>query len=91
MKERSGESRLWARLLGSTIVGQAADTVVFCAIAAPALGFTTFSSFLSYTVIGFVWKVGVEALVMPITYAVCGWLKRNEPTYGPAELSATNR
>ncbi|NNG97066.1 queuosine precursor transporter [Gordonia araii NBRC 100433] len=81
MKERSGENHLWARLLGSTVVGQAADTVVFCAIAAPALGFTTFSSFLSYTVVGFVWKVLVEVAVMPATYAACGWLKRHEPTY----------
>lgn len=91
MKERSGEHRLWARLLGSTVVGEAADTIVFCAIAAPALGFTTFSSFASYTVVGFVWKVLVEVVVMPVTYAVCGWLKRKEPTYGPTELSATNR
>ncbi|GED97178.1 hypothetical protein nbrc107697_12170 [Gordonia crocea] len=91
MKERSGEQRLWARLIGSTIVGEAADTVVFCAIAAPALGFTTFSSFLSYTLVGFVWKVCIEVLVMPITYAVCGWLKRREPTYGEQLQSATNR
>ncbi|QKT06618.1 queuosine precursor transporter [Gordonia sp. X0973] len=82
MKERSGERRLWARLLGSTVVGEAADTIVFCSIAAPALGFTSFSSWLSYTVVGFIWKVLVEVLVMPVTYAVCGWLKRNEPTYG---------
>lgn len=91
MKERSGEHRLWARLLGSTVVGEAADTVVFCAIAAPALGFTTFSTFFSYTVVGFVWKVLVEIAVMPFTYAVCGWLKRHEPTYGNEAASATNR
>ncbi len=91
MKEHSGEDRLWARLLGSTVVGEAADTLVFCAIAAPALGFTTFSAFLSYTVVGFVWKVLVEVAVMPITYAVCARLKRNEPTYGPVDLATTNR
>ncbi|MFT3899399.1 MAG: queuosine precursor transporter [Gordonia sp. (in: high G+C Gram-positive bacteria)] len=91
MKERHGERHLWARLLGSTVVGEAADTLLFCSIAAPALGFTTFSSYLSYTVVGFVWKVLVELLVMPITYAVCRWLKRNEPSYGTDATAATNR
>ena len=73
------------------MVGEAADTVVFCAIAALALGFTTFSSFFPHTVVGFVWKVLVEIAVMPVTYAVCGWIKRREPTYGTEAASATNR
>ncbi|MFT4199191.1 queuosine precursor transporter [Gordonia sp. (in: high G+C Gram-positive bacteria)] len=88
MKERSGERRLWARLLGSTVVGEAADTLVFCSIAAPALGFTGFSNWFSYTLVGFVWKVLVEVAVMPITYAVCGRLKHHEPSYGIRSVDA---
>ncbi|MDN6487730.1 MAG: queuosine precursor transporter, partial [Ancrocorticia sp.] len=33
IKKRWGEKHLWARLMGSTLVGEAVDTVVFCAVA----------------------------------------------------------
>ncbi|MGB3604890.1 MAG: queuosine precursor transporter [Gordonia sp. (in: high G+C Gram-positive bacteria)] len=81
MKERAGESHLWARLIGSTVVGEFFDTLVFCSIAATAIGIRTWSDFINYLVIGFVWKTLVEVLVMPITYAVVRHLKRAEPTY----------
>jgi uncharacterized integral membrane protein (TIGR00697 family) len=84
MKARTGERKLWARLLGSTVVGELADTIVFCSIAAGALGISTWQDFINYTVLGFVWKTLVEVLVMPITYRVVGWLKRREPSYGDA-------
>jgi queuosine precursor transporter len=38
-------------------------------------------------VVGYVYKVLVEVLVMPVTYAVIGWLKRREPTYGEAAVA----
>lgn len=84
MKERAGEKRLWARLISSTVVGEFADTLVFCSIAASALGISTATDFWNYTIIGFVWKTLVELLVMPVTYGVVGWLKRAEPTYQTA-------
>lgn len=88
MKERAGEQRLWARLLGSTVVGEFADTLVFCSIAASALGISTWGDFINYTAVGFVWKTLVEILIMPITYQVCGWLKRREPSYQEALAAA---
>lgn len=81
MKERSGERRLWARLLTSTVVGEFFDTLVFCAIAAPVIGATTWSQFTSFVVVGFVWKTLIEIIVMPGTYAVVRYLKRAEPSY----------
>ncbi|MFW0791136.1 queuosine precursor transporter [Gordonia sp. CPCC 205333] len=84
MKERTGERRLWARLISSTVVGEFADTLVFCSIAATALGISTWSDFWNYTIIGFVWKTLVELVVMPVTYAFVGWLKRAEPSYQEA-------
>lgn len=84
MKARAGERKLWARLLGSTVVGEFFDTLVFCSIAATALGISTWQDFLNYTLIGFVWKCLVEIAVMPVTYRVCGWLKKREPTYQEA-------
>ena len=82
LKERTGERSLWARVLGSSVVGQAVDTTVFCAIAATGLGIATVSDFLNYVIVGFVWKLAVEAVLLPVTYGVTGWLKRAEPSYG---------
>ena len=33
LKRRTKEGSLWARLLGSTLVGEAADTTIFCVVA----------------------------------------------------------
>ncbi|MFC5678488.1 queuosine precursor transporter [Aeromicrobium endophyticum] len=81
MKARSAEPGLWRRLAGSTGVGEAADTFIFCAIAASAIGITTGGQFLNYFVVGFVFKCAVELLVMPVTMVVIGILKRREPSY----------
>jgi uncharacterized integral membrane protein (TIGR00697 family) len=81
MKARSAEPGLWRRLAGSTGVGEAADTFIFCAIAASAIGITTGGQFLNYFVVGFVFKCAVELLVMPLTMVVIGILKRREPSY----------
>ena len=62
MKQRSAERRLVARLIGSTGVGEVADTLIFCAIAASAIGVSTFGAFVNYFVMGVVLKVGVDNL-----------------------------
>lgn len=81
IKERTKEKHLWARLVGSTFAGQLGDTVVFCAIAAGAIGITTFEDFLVYTALGWIYKTAVEVLMLPVTYRVIGFIKRREPTY----------
>ncbi|MCD9198272.1 queuosine precursor transporter [Aeromicrobium wangtongii] len=81
MKARSAEPGLWRRLAGSTGVGEAADTFIFCAIAASAIGITTGGQFLNYVVVGFVFKCAVELLVMPVTMLVIRILKQREPSY----------
>lgn len=81
MKQRTYENALVARLVGSTGAGEMADTLVFCTIASHAIGVQTFGQFLNYFVVGVVFKVGVELVVMPITVQVIGWLKRREPSY----------
>lgn len=40
IKEHTKEKHLWARLVGSTFAGQLGDTLVFCSIAANAIGIT---------------------------------------------------
>ena len=84
IKAYTKEKHLWARLLGSTAVGQLADTVVFCSIAAPAIGISTVGDFLTYVALGWLYKTAIEVLVLPITYRVIAFLKRREPTYQPA-------
>ncbi|KAA1398228.1 queuosine precursor transporter [Aeromicrobium ginsengisoli] len=81
MKARSAEPGLWRRLIGSTGVGEAADTFIFCAIAASAIGITTGGQFVNYFVVGFVFKCAVEIVVSPVTMLVINALKRREPTY----------
>lgn len=85
IKNRYGEGRLWVRLVSSTVVGQFADTVIFCSIAAGAIGITTAPDFINYVIVGFVWKTVVEVIMLPVTYRVIGWLKRHEPGYTSAD------
>ena len=82
MKARSAEPGLWRRLAGSTGVGEAADTFIFCAIAATAIGISTAGQFVNYFVVGFLFKCAVELLVMPVTMIVIRFLKQREPSYG---------
>ncbi|HEU4740665.1 MAG TPA: queuosine precursor transporter [Meiothermus sp.] len=67
---------LWTRTLGSTLIGQGLDTGIFLLIAF----YGVWDNTLLWTVFvsNYVFKVGVEALFTPITYAVVGFLKRSE-------------
>ncbi|HET9914427.1 MAG TPA: queuosine precursor transporter [Anaerolineales bacterium] len=68
---------LWMRTIGSTLVGELVDTVMFV-IVASAFGVFPWSLFLTLTLTNYLFKCGVEALMTPITYAVVGTLKRAE-------------
>jgi uncharacterized integral membrane protein (TIGR00697 family) len=82
IKERTQEKALWLRLLGSTAVGEFADTIVFCTIA--FYGVITGEEFLVYVAFGFAYKTLIEVILLPVSYAVIGWVKRREPTYADA-------
>lgn len=82
IKERTQEKALWLRLLGSTAVGEFADTIVFCTVA--FYGVITGEEFLIYVAFGFAYKTLVEVVLLPVSYAVIGWVKRREPTYAEA-------
>jgi uncharacterized integral membrane protein (TIGR00697 family) len=68
---------LWTRTIGSTIIGEGADTFVFILVAS-ALGVFPWSLFWSLTVTNYIFKVGLEALMTPVTYWVVNGLKRLE-------------
>jgi uncharacterized integral membrane protein (TIGR00697 family) len=76
LKRLMAGRRLWARLLGSTVVGEFADTLVFCLVA--RLGDLSFGGMVNYILVGFLWKTGVEVVMLPVTYRVIGFVKRRE-------------
>ncbi|MBX8996056.1 queuosine precursor transporter [Corynebacterium testudinoris] len=78
MKKRTGEKSLWARLIGSTVVGEFGDTLLFCLIAAPVIGITTLPELANFVIVGFVWKTLIEVVLLPVTYLVIGWVKKRE-------------
>lgn len=79
IKERTKEGTLWARLVGSTVVGELVDTVVFCTVAFG--GVISGGELFNYVVVGYVYKVMVEVVFLPLTYLVIAWIKRHEPDY----------
>ena len=68
---------LWMRTIGSTLVGEGLDTVIFVAIASLARVFP-WSAFASLVLSNYLFKVGVEALMTPVTYRIVAGLKRAE-------------
>jgi uncharacterized integral membrane protein (TIGR00697 family) len=76
MKIWTGGQFLWTRTIGSTIVGQAVDTVLFQTIAFAGVWDT--GLLLRVIVWNYTAKVLYEALATPLTYAVVGFLKKAE-------------
>ena len=79
IKDRTRERYLWIRLIGSTLVGEFADTLVFCTIA--FFGVIGGWEFFSYVLTGYLYKCLIEVLFLPVTYRVIAVVKRHEPTY----------
>jgi queuosine precursor transporter len=67
---------LWVRTIGSTIFGEAVDTVTF--ILAAFLGVLPAELLWAVFLSNYVFKVGVEALFTPLTYRIVNYLKRVE-------------
>lgn len=76
LKIHTGGRHLWVRTIGSTMAGQAFDTVIFVTVAfwgviPPwAVMLTVFHQWL--------FKCAFEALFTPVTYKVVGFLKEKE-------------
>ncbi len=68
---------LWMRTIGSTLVGEGVDSVLFVLIAS-ALGVFPWAAVTSIIVANYIFKVGVEIICTPITYRVVAALKRAE-------------
>jgi len=68
---------LWARTIGSTIFGQAVDTLAFTLVATLA-GVFPWEIFASLVLTNYIFKVSIEALMTTLTYLVVNKLKHAE-------------
>jgi uncharacterized integral membrane protein (TIGR00697 family) len=67
---------LWSRIIGSTLVGEGIDTLLFVTIA--FLGTLPLAAFFTLVFSNYIFKVAYEIVVIPITYRIVSWLKRSE-------------
>jgi uncharacterized integral membrane protein (TIGR00697 family) len=87
---------LWIRTIGSTVVGEAIDTLLFILLA--FIGSLPLNVILGMVWAQYIWKVGYEILATPLTYRVVGWVKRREQMdifdynadYNPFRLEETH-
>lgn len=77
MKIATGGRWLWTRTIGSTLVGEGVDTALFVVIAC-LLGVFPWSIALTLIVANYIFKVGIEAAMTPLTYRIVNGLKRVE-------------
>ncbi len=76
LKVKMKGKMLWVRTIGSTIVGEGIDTVLFVLIA--FWGTIPTSLLVTIIVSNYIFKTGVEILLTPFTYKVTNFLKRKE-------------
>ncbi len=76
IKVRTRGRRLWLRTIGSTVVGEAADSAIFYPVA--FLGTWDNDRLVQVLVTNYALKVAWEVLATPMTYRIVGFLKRAE-------------
>ncbi len=76
LKVKHGGEQLWVRLIGSTVVGEFFDTVVFGLIAFS--GKLKPLSMVNFVLVGWIFKTMVEVVMLPITYKLIHFLKVHE-------------
>jgi hypothetical protein len=76
MKILTSGRYLWTRTIGSTIVGQFVDSLIFYPLA--FLGVWSTTEMAKVVLFNFVFKVGIEVVATPITYLIVNTLKRAE-------------
>jgi queuosine precursor transporter len=78
MKVQTEGRHLWARAIGSTICGELVDSLLFYPLAFYGAGMIPNELLPSLVRSQFIAKTLVEILMVPVTYAVIGFLKRTE-------------
>jgi len=78
MKLWTGGKHLWTRTIGSTIAGQAVDSLIFYPLAFWGAQGWTHALVLKVLVTQWALKVSWEVILTPVTYVVVDFLKRRE-------------
>jgi len=76
MKVRSKGKNLWVRMISSSVVGSAIDTVVFSTVA--FLGTMSFDALAQLMITVFLIKITTEVIVSPLTIKIINIVKRRE-------------
>lgn len=76
LKVKTGGKHLWMRTIGSTVVGEAVDSIIFYPLA--FYGVWPPDQMLAICLMNYTLKVLWEVVATPITYPVVAWLKRRE-------------
>ena len=76
MKVRSKGKNLWVRMISSSVVGSAIDTVVFSTVA--VLGTMPFDALAQLMITVFLIKITTEVIVSPLTIKIINIVKRRE-------------
>lgn len=77
MKVMTNGKWLWTRTIGSTLVGEGVDSLIFIAVAS-LFGVFPWSLFWTLVVTNYIFKVSIEVLMTPVTYWMVGKLKHAE-------------
>jgi hypothetical protein len=78
MKIWTNGKYLWTRTIGSTVVGEGADSLIFYPLAFYGMADWPVAALGAVMLSQFILKVSWEVLLTPVTYAVVGWLKKRE-------------
>lgn len=76
MKVKMNGKKFWARAIGSTVVGQFVDTTIFTLVA--FLGVLPNPILWSIWITNYIFKIGVEIILLPVTYTIVSKMKKVE-------------
>src|SRR5690606_15981772 len=72
LKVRTKGKKMWLRLIGSTLVGELFDSLIFCLIAFG--GILGAKDMVNYIIIGWIFKTVYEIVMLPVTYRIVNFL-----------------
>ncbi|EFW36466.1 queuosine precursor transporter [Treponema phagedenis] len=76
MKVATRGRHLWARTIGSTLVGELLDSVIFVTIAFAGVYSFTVLAIMAFS--NYIFKTAIEVVFTPITYKVIDFVKKHE-------------
>ena len=76
LKVHTKGKHLWMRTIGSTLVGELLDSVIFVAVAFAGIYDTSVLIVMAFS--NYLFKTCIEAVFTPITYAVIAFTKKQE-------------